>query len=71
MLLFLVHLSVSYVESVRDGICVLPPLCRGTSQGEYGSCSKGLVCVGKIVEKRGEVVRENFVLVVSVKCGKD
>ena len=31
---------------VRDGICVDPPLCRGTSQGMYGSRIKGLVCEG-------------------------
>ena len=30
---------------VRDGICVDPPLSRGTSQGKYGSRATGLVCV--------------------------
>ena len=33
---------------VRDGICVDPPLCRGTSQGKYGSCTKDLVWVGRV-----------------------
>ena len=45
---------------VRDGICVDPPLCRGTSQGIYGSRTTGLVCEGETVGKIGEVdeVRE-------------
>ena len=46
---------VSSTCSVREGICVDPPLCRGTSQGKYGSCTKGLVCVGENVGKIGAV----------------
>ena len=57
--------------SVGDGICVDPPLCRGTSQGEYSSCTEGLVCVGESVGKIGEVVERELVLVVSVRCGKE
>ena len=41
--------------SVRDGICVDPPLCRGTSQGIEGSRNTGLVCKGETVGKVGEV----------------
>ena len=55
----------------RDGICVDPPLCRGPSQGEYSSCTKGRVRVGEIVGKTGEVGERELVLVVSVRCGKD
>ena len=58
-------------SSVRDGTCVDPPLCRGTSQGTYGSSTKGLVCVGEIVGKIGEVGERELVLVVSVRCGKE
>ena len=54
---------------MRDGISVGPPLCRGTSQGKYGSCTEGLVCVGQIAGI-GEVNDRELVLVVSVKCGK-
>ena len=36
---------------VRDGICVDPPLCRGTSQGKCGSSTTALVCVGETVGK--------------------
>ena len=58
--------------SVRDGICVDPPLCRrGTSQGKYGSCTKDLVCVGETVGKIGEEGERELVLVVSVRCGKE
>ena len=57
--------------SVRDGICVDPPLCRGTSQGKFSSCTEGLVCVGEIVGKIGEVVERGHVLVASVRCGKE
>ena len=56
---------------MRDGICVDPPLCRGTSQGKYGSCTKALVCVGEVVGKIGEVSERELVLVVSVRCGKE
>ena len=42
------------VQSVRDGICVDPPLCQATSQGKYPSCTEGLVCLGEIVGKIGE-----------------
>ena len=55
------------LTKVRDGICVDPPLCRGSSQGKYGSCSKSLVCVGEIV---GEMSERELVLVVSVRYGK-
>ena len=37
----------------------------------YGSYTKGLVCVGEIVEKKGEVDERELVLVVSVRCGKE
>ena len=56
---------------MSDEICVDPPLCRGTSQGKYGSCAKGLVFVGEIVGKIGEVGERELVLVVSVRCGKE
>ena len=55
----------------RDGICVDPPLCLGTSEGKYGSCTEGLVCVGEIVGKIGEVGERELVFVVSVRCGKE
>ena len=42
-------------EPVRDGICVDPPLCRGTSQGKFGSRTTDVVCVGETVGKTGEV----------------
>ena len=48
-----------------------PPLCPGTSKGEYGSCTQGLVCVGVIVGKIREVSERELVLVVSVRCGKE
>ena len=63
--------NFSPFHSVRDGICVDPPLCRGTSQGKYGSCAKGLVCVGEIIGKIGEAGERELVLVVSVRCGKE
>ena len=59
---------------VRDGICVDPPLCRGTSQGKYGSRIIDLVCAGETVGKMGEVdeiCERELVLVVSVRCGKE
>ena len=40
---------------MRDGICVDPPLFRGTSKGKYGSYIKGLVDVGEIVGKISQV----------------
>ena len=40
---------------VRDGICVDPPLCRGTSEGICGSKIIGLVCKGETVGKIREV----------------
>ena len=55
----------------KDGICVDPPLCRGTSQGKYGSCTKDLVCVGETVGKKSEMGERELVLVVSVRCGKE
>ena len=56
---------------MRDGICVDPPLCRGSSQGKYGSCAEGLGCEGENVGKIGEVGERELVLVVSVRCGKE
>ena len=59
---------------MRDGICVDPPLCSGTSQGVYGSRITGLVCKDETVGKIGEVdemCERELVLVVSVKCGKE
>ena len=56
---------------MTDGICVDPPLCRVTSQGEYGSCTEDLVCVGETVGKIGEVGERELVLVATVKCGKE
>ena len=55
---------------MSDGICVDPPHFRGSSQGEFGSSTKGLLCVGQIAGKIGEVSDGELVLVVSVKCGK-
>ena len=58
----------------RGGSCVDPPLCRGTSQGQYGSRTTGLVCVGETVGKTGEadeMGERELVLVVSVRCGKE
>ena len=52
---------------MRDGICVDPPLCRGSSQGKYGSCAKGLGCEGENVGKIGEASEREPVLVVSVR----
>ena len=60
-----------HTQTVRNEICVDPPLCRGTSQCKYGSCTEGLVCAGEIVGKIGEVSERELVLVVSVKCGKE
>ena len=56
---------------VRDGISVDPPLCRGSSQGKYGSWVKGVGCEGENVGKIGEVGERELVLVVSVRCGKE
>ena len=56
---------------VREGICVDPPLCRGTSQGQHSSCTKSLVCVCEIVGKEGEVGEKELVQVDSVRCGKE
>ena len=56
---------------MRDGICVDPPVSRGTSQGKYSSCTKGLVRVGEIVGKIGEVGERELALVDSVRCGKE
>ena len=59
---------------MRDGICVDPPLCRGTSQGTYWSMIMGLVCEGETVGKKGEVDEmgeRELVLVVSVRCAKE
>ena len=56
---------------MRDGIRVDSPLCRGSSQGKYGSCAKGLECEGETVGKKGEVGERELVPVVSVRCGKE
>ena len=37
---------------VRDGICVDPPLCHGTSKGKYGSRTIDVVCVGESRKNR-------------------
>ena len=37
-----------------DGTPVEPPLRRGSSQGKYGSCTKGLDCDGERDWKIGE-----------------
>ena len=61
-------------NNVRNGICVDPPLCRGTSQGKYGWRIIVLVCAGETVGKMGEVdemSEKELVLVVSVRCGKE
>ena len=57
------HAEEERSELVRDGICVDPPLCRGTSQGKYSSRTKGHVRVGEIVEKIGEVGERELVIV--------
>ena len=60
--------------NVRDGVCVDPPLCRGTSQGKYGSRIIGLGCEGDTVGQIGELYEmgeRELVLLVSVKCGKE
>ena len=44
---------------MREGICVDPLLCRGTSQGQFSSCTKNLVCVCEIVGKEGEAGIKN------------
>ena len=56
---------------MKDGICVDPPLCRGSSQGINASFAKRLGCEGENVGKIGEVGEREFVLVVSVRCGKE
>ena len=66
--------SVSSVFCVRDGICVDPPLCRGTSQGKYGSRIIDVARVSETVGKIGEVDEMGeveLVLVVYVRCGKE
>ena len=68
VLIFLYH------KNVGEGICVDPPLCRGTSKGTYGSKTIDLVCVGETVGKMGEVDEtgeRKLVLVVSVRCGTE
>ena len=55
---------------MRNGICVDPPLYRGTSQGIHWSRIIGLVCEGETVGKIGEidaVGERELVLVVSVR----
>ena len=55
-------------QPVRDGICVDPPLCRGTSQGDCGSRTIDLVCAGETVGKIGQVdeMGERELVLVSV-----
>ena len=68
------RLLLSEEGDVRDAICVDPPLCRGTSQGKYGSMTIGLEFVGETVGNMGEVHEmgeRELVLVVSVRCGKE
>ena len=59
---------------MRDGFCVDPPICRGTSQGLYGRRIIGLVCKGETVGKTremDEMGERELVLVVSVRCDKE
>ena len=59
---------------VRDGICVDPPLCRGTSQVKYRSRIIDLVRAGETVGKLGEVDEKGereLLLVVRGRCGKE
>ena len=53
-----------------DGNSEVPPLCRGSSQGEYGSWVKMLECEERAC-KIGEVGEREIVLVVSVRYGKE
>ena len=45
--------TISLIFFLEPGICVDPPLCRGTSQGLYGSRFMELVCKGETVGKIG------------------
>ena len=59
---------------MRDGICVDPPHCRGSSQGILGSRIKELACKSETVGKIGEmdeIGERELVLVVSDRCGKE
>ena len=59
---------------MRDGICVDPPLCHGTSQGVQGTRIIELVSVRETVGKEGEVDEmgeRELVFVVSVRFGKN
>ena len=59
---------------MSDGICVDPPLCRGTSQGMCGSRIMVFVCEGETVGKKREVDgkgERELVLEVNVRCGKE
>ena len=48
-----------------------PPLRRESSQGIYGSSTKGQDCEGENDWKIGEVGVGELVLVISVRCGKE
>ena len=61
------------VVLVRDGICVDPPLCRGTSQGK--KCrGPQILCVLVRLSERWEkwmkLGERELVLAVSVRCSK-
>ena len=76
---WLYSLSVVFDCDVNAKVFILSEffsatLCRGTSQGKYGSRTIDLVCVGETVGKIGEVDEigeRELVLVVSVRCGKE
>ena len=57
--------------NVGDGMSVDPPLCRGSSQGFHGSCTKRLDCEGENDWKVGEAGERELVLVVCVRCRKE
>ena len=55
-----------------DGTSVDPPLRRESSQGKYGSSTKGQNCVRKNGWKTDEAgERENLRWWSSVRCGKE
>ena len=45
------HLLPCQPKSVRDGICVDPPLCRGTSHGKIDRVPKVLCVMVRLSEK--------------------
>ena len=65
---FSVYTRKACTVSVRDGICVDPPLCCGPSQGMCGLRFIVFICEGETVGKIGEVDekgKRELVLVVS------